>query len=267
MSATELVPAEGLGIREDGAVATITIDNRAEQNRITPAAITGLGRIAERLRARADLHVVVVRGAGEEHFSTGILNPQLRGAMSKDDVIRLVMEAGAVLDAIESLPQIVVAGINGSVRAGGVELALACDIRLAADLARLSLPEAKWGGFPGAGGPLRLARLVGRGRALELICTGREIDAGEMEAIGLVQKVAPAAEFDRALGDLVGQIASSGPLAVRGAKRIMQASEEPGFKAAREMSDTLRRELEWSHDVDEAIRAHREGRMPRFSGR
>ncbi len=267
MPGDQTLSVEGLRFETEGPVAIITIDRIAEQNRLSPAAIIGLGRMADALRARDDLHVVFIRGAGQEHFSTGILNPQLRGSMSKDEVIRLVMEAGAVFDAVESLPQIVVAGINGGVRAGGVELALACDIRIAAGHVRMALPEAKWGGFPGAGGPLRLSRIVGRARALELICTGREIDAAEMEKIGLVQKVVPAAEFDCALWDLVKQIAASGPLAVRGAKEIMAVSEEPGFKAARETSDALRQTLEWSSDVDEGILAHREGRVPRYTGR
>jgi enoyl-CoA hydratase/carnithine racemase len=267
MPGDQALSVEGLRFETEGPVAIITIDRIAEQNRLSPVAIIGLGRMADALRARDDLHVVFIRGAGQEHFSTGILNPQLRGSMSKDEVIRLVMEAGAVFDAVESLPQIVVAGINGGVRAGGVELALACDIRIAAGHVRMALPEAKWGGFPGAGGPLRLSRIVGRARALELICTGREIDAAEMEKIGLIQKVVPAAEFDCALWDLVKQIAASGPLAVRGAKEIMAVSEEPGFKAARETSDALRQTLEWSSDVDEGILAHREGRVPRYTGR
>jgi enoyl-CoA hydratase/carnithine racemase len=267
MPGDQTLSVEGLRLETEGPVATITIDAIAEQNRLSPAAVTGLGRMADALRGRDDLHVVTIRGAGQEYFSTGILNPQLRGAMGKEDVIRLVMEAGTVFDAVESLPQIVVAGINGGLRAGGVELALACDIRIAADHVRMALPEAKWGGFPGAGGPLRLSRLIGRARALELICTGREIDAAEMEKIGLVQKIVLAAKFDRALWDLVKQIAASGPLAIRGAKQIIAVSEEPGFKAARETSDALRRMLEWSSDVDEGIRAHRECRIPRFTGR
>ena len=172
--------ADGLHFETEGVVANIIIDNESEQNRLTPAAIEGLGRATETLQARDDLHVVVIRGVGRQYFSTGILNPALRGTMTKDEVIELVMQAGAVFDAIENVPQVIIAGLNGGVRAGGVELALACDIRIATDQARLSMPEAKWGGFPGAGGPLRLARLIGRQRALELICTGREIDLHEM---------------------------------------------------------------------------------------
>jgi enoyl-CoA hydratase/carnithine racemase len=114
---------------------------------------------------------------------------------------------------------------------------------------------------------VRLPRVVGRGRALELICTGREVDAAEMLQIGLVERVAPRERFDAELTTLAGTIARAGPLATRGAKRIVGLREEPGFRASREISDTLRRALEFSEDVDESIRAHREGRMPTFRGR
>ena len=267
MQADQQISVEGLGFHTDGHIGVITIDNEAEQNRLTEAAIHGLTRIAQALAARDDVHVVVIRGKGHEQFSTGLLNPVLRGSMSKEAVIDLVMAAIAAFDALEALPQIVIAGLNGSLRAGGVELALACDIRIAVEHAHMCLPEAKWGGFPGAGGPLRLARLVGRPRALELICTGREIDAREMEKIGFVQEVVSTSAFDRALWDFTARIAASGPLAIRGAKKIMKVDEEPGFDAARETSLSLRRQLEWSADVDEGIRAHQEGRAPRFSGR
>ena len=258
---------QGLSLDIDGHIASITIDNVAEQNRLTGEAISGLASIAQMLGSRNDVHVVVIRGKGNEFFSTGLLNPVLRGRMTKQAVIDLVMEAAAAFDAIEALPQIVVAGLNGKLRAGGVELALACDIRIAVDHAHLSLPEAKWGGFPGAGGPLRLSRLIGRPRALELICTGREIDSGEMEKIGFVQNVVAAPAFDQALWEFALIIAASGPLAVRGAKEIMKVDERPGFDAARDTSLTLRRQLEWSADVDEGIRAHQEGRAPNYSGR
>lgn len=257
----------GLALRIDGQIASITIDNIAEQNRLTGEAITGLAEIARMLGAREDVHVVVIRGEGSEFFSTGLLNPVLRSRMSKEAVVSLVVEAAAAFDAFEAVPQIVIAGLNGDVRAGGVELALACDIRIAAEHVRFSMPEAKWGGFPGAGGPLRLSRLVGRPRALELICTGREIDAREMEKIGFAQNVVAASDLDCALAGFASQVAASGPLAVRGAKRIMKVDEQPGFDAARDTALSLRRQLEWSADVDEGLLAHRENRAPRFFGR
>jgi enoyl-CoA hydratase/carnithine racemase len=258
---------EGLNFRTEGYRAIVTVDNMAEHNRLTADAIAALARIATMLRTRDDLHVVLIRGAGKEDFCSGLLNPVLRGGMSKDEVVQLVMQAAAAFDAIEAVPQIVVAGLNGNVRAGGVELALACDIRFASDHICASMPEARWGGFPGAGGPLRLARLVGRARALELICTGREFSAIEMGAIGFVQKIVPASNFDRELSAFLSSVESSGPLAVRGAKEIMKVDEEFGFNAARKVALLLRRQLEWSADVDEGIRAHQENRTPKFSGR
>ncbi|HVY59544.1 MAG TPA: enoyl-CoA hydratase/isomerase family protein [Xanthobacteraceae bacterium] len=265
--AAERNAADGVRFKIDGPIAWITIDNEAEQNRLRPEAVLGLKAIAEKLRANADVHAVVIRGQGADYFCTGILNPALRGALRKDEILDLVFLTAATFDEIEALPQVVIAGLNGAVRAGAVELALACDIRIAAEHVRLSMPEAKWGGFPGAGGPVRLPQLIGRGRAMELVCTGRDIDAEEMLRIGLVERVVASDEFDRALADLAATIARNGPLATRGAKSIMRVRQEPGFRAARELSDALRRALEASTDVDEAIAAHREGRAPRFTGR
>jgi enoyl-CoA hydratase/carnithine racemase len=112
-----------------------------------------------------------------------------------------------------------------------------------------------------------LASLVGRGRALELIGTGREISAKEMERLGLVQAVYATNQLGDSAGALAARIAEAGPLAIRGAKRIMRTRAEPGLQAARELSDALRHELEWSGDVDEGIAAHREQRKPVFRGR
>jgi enoyl-CoA hydratase/carnithine racemase len=257
----------GLAFDEAGGVATVTIDRQPDLNRLDLAALTALGGIAEHLAARADINAVVITGAGDAHFCMGMLNPDLRASLGKEAVLEVVFLANRVFDAIEALPQVVICAINGILRAGAVELALACDIRLAADHATLALPEARWGGFPGAGAPVRLPAVVGRARALELICTGRVIDAAEMERIGLVQSVLPGAELAAATRAMAEAIATSGPLATRGAKRIMALRSEPGFRAARELSDALRRALETSEDVVEGIAAHQAGRSPVFRGR
>ena len=251
----------------DAPIATITIDRADDENRLTRANLERLGEIAETLKASDDVQAVLITGAGGEFFSHGLLNPVIRASLSKDDVLETVVLANTVFDSLEVLPQIVIAVINGSIRAGASELALACDIRLAADHATLALPEAKWGGFPGAGAPHRLPMVVGHGRALELIATGREIDAGTMERIGFAEYVYPAEELWDAALEMARQIGANGPLATRGAKRIMRVRREPGFKAARELSDALRHALEWSHDVDEGMAAHRESRAPKFIGR
>jgi enoyl-CoA hydratase/carnithine racemase len=178
-----------------------------------------------------------------------------------------VRTANRVYDALEALPQIVIAALNGAARAGAAELSLACDIRLAAAHATWALPEARWGGFPGAGGPVRLPALVGRARALEIICTGRELDAAELERLGLVLAVHPGARLLAEAQALAARIAASGPIATRGAKRIVRTRLNAGFAEARTLSDALRYVLEFSADVDEGMAAHREGRAPRFTGR
>lgn len=259
--------SEGVAFAIEGPVAAIVLSRPDDQNRMAHDALLRLKAITVELRESRDVHVVAIRGQGAEYFSTGLLNPAIRAALSKDEILGLVRLANDVFDAVEALPQIVVAGINGAVRAGAVELALACDIRVAAGHARLALPEARWGGFPGAGAPVRLPAIIGRGRALDLICTGREIDAEEMARIGLVEHVFPSDRFEARFAAFLGEIAGSGPLATRGAKRIVGLRGEPGFRAARELSDALRSALEWSRDVDEGMAAYREDRPPEFTGR
>ena len=248
-------------------VLTLTFDRPDDQNRLTRDVLLTMQGIADDLRDDDEIQAVVVTGSGSEFFSMGILNPAVRASYTKEQILDLVRIANRLYDAIEGLPQIVIAVFNGAARAGAAELALACDIRLAAAHATFRLPEALWGGFPGAGGPVRLPAIVGRARALELICTGREIDAEEMERLGLVLAVYPADRVRAEAQALAARISASGPLATRGTKRIMNAGRVAGFAAARSLSDALRHALEWSRDVDEGMAAHREGRPPRFTGR
>src|SRR5881397_3467695 len=254
-------------LQRDGRIATITIDRPADQNRLTRDVLLGLEAFVHDLAGDAETPAVVLTGAGSEFFSMGILNPAVRASYTKEQILELVRTANRMYDALEALPQIVIAAFNGAARAGAAELSLACDIRLAAAHATFALPEALWGGFPGAGGPVRLPGIVGRARALELICTGREIDAAEMERLGLVLAVYPAARLLPEARALAARICASGPLATRGAKRIVNARAVSGFTAARTLSDALRHALEWSRDIDEGMAAHRDGRPARFVGR
>jgi enoyl-CoA hydratase/carnithine racemase len=260
---------EGLVLQRDSqspGLLTITIDRQDDLNRLTPEVLTRLGNIAAALEVDATTNVVLITASGTENFSMGILNPAIRASYSKEQIVEIVMRSNRTFDAIEALPQIVIVAINGKVLAGAVELCLACDLRYASQRATMTMPEATWGGFPGAGAPVRLPMIVGRARAIELICTGRTIDAAEMNALGLVQGLyAPDALIPSVLA-IARKIADSGPLAVRGAKRISATRQEPGFQAARMLSDKLRRELEWSQDVDEGMTAHKENRKPKFVG-
>jgi len=259
--------SDELRVERDDRVVTITLDRPGDQNRLTRDVLLGLQQVVDRLGGDDEAQAVVITGSGREFFSMGILNPTVRASYTKEQILEMVRLANRLYDAIETLPQIVIAALNGAARAGAAELSLACDIRLAAAHATFALPEALWGGFPGAGGPVRLPAIVGRARALELICTGRTIDAGEMERLGLVLAVHPEERLLPEARALAARIGASGPIATRGAKRIMNARMVSGFTAARTLSDALRHALEWSHDIDEGMVAHREGRTPRFVGR
>jgi enoyl-CoA hydratase/carnithine racemase len=246
-------------------VAVVTINRPNENNLLSPDSLNRLGEIVDELSQNDAVHAVILTGAEGKFFSAGLLNPETRSAMTKDAVVSYVMKANRILDAMEALPQIVICAINGDVIAGAVEIALACDIRLIADDAMMVCPEVKWGGFPGAGGPVRLPTIIGRGRALEIIATGRTVDASEMAELGIVEAIHPRSKVLTEGLALAHRIAENGPRATRGAKRIVNARLAPGFADARTLSDTLRSELEWSPDVDEGIAAAKEGRKPNFN--
>jgi enoyl-CoA hydratase len=254
-------------LERDGGVATITLDRPSDQNRLTREVLLALEAFVHELAGDTETQAVVLTGTGSEFFSMGILNPAVRASYTKAQILELVRTANRTYDALEALPQIVIAALNGAARAGAAELSLACDIRLAAAHATFALPEALWGGFPGAGGPVRLPMLVGRARALEIMCTGREVDAAELLRLGLVLAVHPAERLLAEARALATRIGASGPLATRGAKRIVTTRLSAGFAEARSLSDALRYALEYSRDVDEGMAAQREGRAPRFTGR
>src|SRR5439155_933031 len=168
------IPPSASDVRVERAdrVLTLTFDRPGDQNRLTRDVLLTMQGIADDLRDDDEIQAVVVTGSGSEFFSMGILNPPVRASHTKEQILDLVRIANRLYDAIEALPQVVIAAFNGAARAGAAELALACDIRLAAAHATFRLPEALWGSFPGAGGPVRLPEIVGRARALELIRLG-----------------------------------------------------------------------------------------------
>jgi len=254
-------------VARDGKVVVVTLNRPEDGNRWRKEMLYAFEPVVAGLSWDEEAQVVVIRGAGEEYFSWGAFDPAIRGAMQKEEIVEFVLRGSRLRDAIELLPQIVIAALNGKARGNGVELALACDMRYASDRATISFPEADMGGIPGGGGPARLPSVVGRARALELLCTGREVGADEMVRIGFALAAYPHARLMDEVMGIARRIAEKGPIAIRGAKRIAHARLAPGLAEARQMSDALRARLEWSHDVDEAIAAHREGRKPRFTGR
>ena len=263
----EQIFPEGIILHRQGGVLKLTIDRINDLNRLMPEVLLRIESITQNLQQDSQTQVLIITGQGEEFFSMGIMNPVIRASYSKDQVLQLVQLANRTFDAVEALPQIVIAALNGKALAGAVELSLACDLRYAASHATLCMPEAKWGGFPGGGGPVRLPQIVGRARAIDLICSAREISTEQMQEYGLIQGVYPSSQLQTEVLKIAATMASHGPLAIRGAKRIIDTRQAPGFRPARELADTLRRHLEYSHDVDEGLIAHRDNRTPHFIGK
>ncbi|HEX2373719.1 MAG TPA: enoyl-CoA hydratase-related protein [Actinomycetota bacterium] len=216
--------------------------------------------------AEAEAAVAVIRSASGQFFSAGVDVSELR-ARSADDNLDLCRRTHQVLGRFADESPLFVAAIAGHALGGGYEIALACDVRIAAEgRYRIGLPEVTLGLLPGTGGTQRLPRLIGRGRALELMATGRTVAPAEAERLGMVDRLIPADEFDQAVAELAGGLAAGAPLAVAAITRAVNDGME------RTLADALERELEEladlfaSEDAREGMTAFTEKRPPKFSG-
>jgi enoyl-CoA hydratase/carnithine racemase len=204
-----------------GRAAIVTLARPEAANALSLSLLTGLrAAFSEITRTDPAPAAVVITGAGDKAFCAGA-DLKERLTFTIEGTRSFLDQLGGLLDAIAAFPRPVIAALNGVALGGGLELALACDFRVAASGVMLGLPEVRLGIIPGAGGTQRLARLVGPAIAKELILTGRRVDADQARALGLVNVVVPRESLlDAALG-LVGEIADGAPLAVTEAKRAI----------------------------------------------
>ena len=244
------------------SVATLTIDPPAAG--YDRALLDALARTAEELTARhPEVRAVVVAGAGVD-FGPGWSPEVIAGG---EGLAGLLEPAGAAFDALAALPQPTVAAIAGRAHSAGLELALACDIRVAAAGASFALPETAEGRIPHGGGTQRLPRAVGPAQALRLLLTGEEIDAAEARRIGLVSSVVPDGETIDAATALARRIASHGPLATRFAKEAIRRGSDLPLEQGLRLELELTVLLQTTEDRAEGVRAFVERRDPRFTGR
>jgi enoyl-CoA hydratase len=257
---------ENLLLERDGAVATITINRPKVLNALNSQTIDELRRAILELQHDAAVRVVILTGAGEKSFVAGADINEL--AVQTPAGGREHALAGQhVFDLIENMGKPVIAAINGFALGGGCELAMACTLRIAADTARLGQPEVALGLIPGYAGTQRLPRLVGKGRAMEMILTGAQVTAEEAQRIGLVNRVAPAAELIAETKRLAAQLAASAPIAMRYIINAINKGVEMPFAEACQYEATLFGLVASTDDMREGTKAFLEKRQPTFSGR
>lgn len=254
-----------LRVETDGPVAVITIDRPEKRNALSARVRSELVAALDDLSASTDVRVVVFTGAGDRAFIAGADIAEFADRTPLEQ--RDAMTGRRVFDEIADYPKPTIAMINGFALGGGCELALACDIRVASDTARLGQPEINLGIIPGGGGTQRLPRVVGTGQAMRLILSGEIIDATEALRIGLVDVVTPAAELrDRTL-ELARTIASKSPVALRIAKAAVRAAAEMPLSAGLAYETELFVTCFASDDKREGVEAFLEKRSPEFRGR
>jgi enoyl-CoA hydratase len=209
--------------------------------------------------------VVVVTGAGEKAFIAGADIGEFAGRSPFDQ--REAMASPRIFDAMASYPKPVIAMINGFCLGGGCELAMSCDLRIAAESARFGQPEIKLGLIPGGGGTQRLPRLAGMGHAMRLILSGDMIPAAEAKEIGLVELVVPGAELRERTLELAGRIAAMSPLTLRVAKQALRASERLGIEEGLAYERDLFCLCFSTEDMKEGVAAFLEKRRAEWRGR
>jgi enoyl-CoA hydratase len=246
-------------------VATITINRPDKRNALSNAVRSDLISALDALRANDDVRVIVLTGAGEKAFIAGadINEFAQRTPIEQRDV----MADRRIFDELANCPRPTIAMINGFALGGGCEVAMACDIRVAAESARFGQPEIKLGIIPGGGGTQRLPRLVGSGNALRMILTGDLIDAREAERIGLVDMVVPDSELAARVAAMAAAMASHSPVALRLAKAGVRAAFEMPLAAGLEFERELFVTAFGSEDKREGVAAFLEKRSPTFRGR
>ena len=247
-------------------VATVTVNRPNVLNALNDRTISELDHAFAALEADPTVRVVILTGAGEKAFVAGADIGELKGCDVAGGVAKM-HRGQALLNRIEKSRLIVIAAINGFALGGGCELAMACDIRLAADTARLGQPEVNLGLIPGYGGTQRLPRLVGRGKAKQMVLTGDMVSAIEAHRIGLVDEVYTAAELMKRVQEVAHKIAAKGPVAIATAKQCINYGLDVDLASGLAHEAVQFGAICATEDKTEGCAAFLEKRAARFKGR
>ena len=247
------------------SVATVTIDRQAKLNALNPRVITEIDDAFNGLRGDPEVRTVILTGAGDKAFVAGA-DIGVLATMGPRTGVAVSREGQEVLRRIERFPRPVVAAVGGYALGGGCELAIACHLRVVSDRAHFGLPEVGLGIIPGYGGTVRLARLVGLGRAVEMVLTGDMVSAERAAEIGLANVVVPHGELMDRTRKLAGRIARNAPVALEMALKSMYEAVESSMDHALELESTLFGLLASTDDMREGMAAFLEKRRAAFTG-
>src|ERR1700683_2040706 len=263
---SQVMAFENVLVEQAGAVLVVTINRPKVLNALDARTLAELDEVFGDAARRDDVRVVVLTGAGEKSFVAGadINELSVQTPVGGREHAR---RGQALFTRIEPLGNPVIAAVNGFALGGGCELAMACTLRLASSSARFGQPEINLGLLPGYAGSQRLPRLVGRGRALELLLTGMQISAEEALRIGLVNRVVPAAELATEARTLAQAIAAKAPIAVRYILEAVAGGLEMSLADAQDYEATLFGLVSTTDDMREGTKAFLEKRKPEFKGR
>lgn len=248
-------------------VAYLTLDD-PPANTYTYEMMRQLDEAVLRARFDSDVHVVVLRGMGQKFFCAGANISMLQGAEPRFKYY-FCLHANETLNRLEQTPKLVIAALNGHTVGGGLEIAMAADLRIAKrDAGKVGLPEITLGVLPGTGGTQRLARLVGKSRAIDLMVTGELVDFDRAEELGIVNRIFDADGFDDAIHDFARKFCPPhrAAKAVGRIKRSVQSGAEVPFESGLAIERELQQQLFESADAREGLDAYVEKRKPEFSG-
>jgi enoyl-CoA hydratase/carnithine racemase len=253
-------------VKEADGVVTLTLNRLEVMNSLNFQLLFALRDAVESLRLRRDIRVIIITGAGDKAFCSGA-DLKERATLAPEKVKEYIFTIRTLFSAIEQLNKPFIAAVNGIALGGGTELALACDIRLASKTATMGLTETRLAIIPGGGGTQRLPRLVGRGKAKELIFTGRRVDAVEAERIGLVNQVCEPKDLMEECRKMAAMICETGPIAIEQAKYAINHGIETDIATGLEIESKAYWVTIPTEDRLEGLAAFREKRKPVYKGK
>lgn len=252
-------------INTENRICTITLNREKSMNSINISLLNELIMAFEEVRFNKDIRVIIITGSGEKAFCAGA-DLKERLTLSESEVKQFIYKIRTGFNMIANFPKPVIAAVNGVALGGGTELALACDIRIASTNAKMGLTETKLAIIPGAGGTQRLPRIIGYGKAKELIFTGRQVDAAEALEIGLVNKTYPLGELITEAKIMAELICENGPVAIEQAKKAINRGCETDIETGLVFESEAYQACLTTQDRIEGLKSFSEKRKPKYQG-